>query len=78
MGSLKAPKQQVFTPTELRAMDLALAGAFATVKELGLPRRGLEGALRRRLFDIASEGITDPEMMRNELLKRMNVDRVAT
>jgi len=65
MGSLKQPKQ-VFSPEELRTLDLAFAGALATAMELGLPCAGLTGALRRRLFDVASTGITDPEALRDE------------
>lgn len=76
MGSFKHPKQS-FNQQELEALDLALSGALATAKELGLPRQGLEGPLRRRLFDIASTGITDPEALRDEALKEMNIDRIA-
>ena len=76
MGSFKQPKQS-FNQRELESLDLALAGALATAKELGLPSQGLEGALRRRLFDVASTGITDPETLRDEALKDMNIDRIA-
>lgn len=73
MGSYK----QTFTPEDLSHLDLALEGALATAQELGLPRAGLEGALRRRLFHVASAGITDPEALRDEALKEMNIDRLA-
>jgi hypothetical protein len=76
MGSYKQPKQ-AFSPEELGALDLAFAGALATAIELGLPSRGLEGALRRRLFVVASKGITDPEALRDGALKEMNIDRIA-
>jgi len=77
MGSYNQLKQS-FNQQELKALDLALAGAIATAKELGLPCQGLEGALRRRLFDVASTGITDPEALRDEALKDMNIDRTAS
>ena len=76
MGSFKHPKQ-VFSPEELEALDLAFAGALATAMELGLPCKGLEGALRRRLFVVASTGITDPEALRDGALKELNIDRIA-
>jgi hypothetical protein len=76
MGSFKQP-QQVFSPEELRTLDLAFAGALARAKELGLPCAGLTGALRRRLFDVASTGITDLEALREEALKEMNIHRIA-
>lgn len=50
----------------------SLEGALATARELGLPRGGLEGVLRRRLFVVASMGINDPEALRNEALKEMD------
>ena len=68
--------KQMFTPEDLKQLDLALEGALATARELGLPCAGLEGALRRRLFGVASAGITDPEVLRNEALKEMNIDRI--
>lgn len=73
MGSYK----QTFTPEDLRHLDLALEGALATARELGLPCAGLEGALRRRLFFVASKGITGPEALQNETLKEMNIHRIA-
>ena len=73
MGSYK----QMFTPEDLSQLDLALEGALATARELGLPCGGLEGALRRRLFVVASTGIADPEALQNEALKEMNIDRIA-
>jgi hypothetical protein len=69
--------KQLFTPEDLRHLDLALEGALATARELGLPSAGLEGVLRRRLFVVATTGITDPEVLRNEALKEMNIDRLA-
>lgn len=76
MNSFNPPKQ-TFSPKELKMLDLALVGALATTAELGLPRRGFEGALRRRLFVIASTGITEPAELRDETLKDMNIDRIA-
>lgn len=76
MGSYKQ-QQQVFSPEELQKLDLAYAGALATAMELGLPCAALAGALRRRLFDVASMGITDPEALRDEALKEMNIHRIA-
>ena len=76
MGSSKKPKK-VFTPEELHALDLALMGALATAKELGVDPKVLKGALRRRLFAAARAGITDPQALRNEALKSMNVDKLA-
>lgn len=76
MGSCKHPKQ-LFTPEEFATLDLALEGALATARELGLPSGGLEGTLRRRLFHVASTGIMDPETLRDEALKEMNIDRIA-
>ena len=73
MGSYK----QIFTPEDLSQLDLALEGALATARELGLPCAGLEGALRRRLFVVASTGIADPEALQNEALKEMNIHRIA-
>ena len=73
MGSYK----QLFTPQVSANLDLALEGALATAGELGLPRAGLEGVLRRRLFVIATTGITDLEALRDEALKEMNIDRIA-
>jgi len=70
--------KQLFTPEDLRHLDLALESALATARELGLPCSGLEGALRRRPFGVASRGITDPEALRNEALKEMNIDRIST
>jgi len=64
--------KQLFTPEDLKNLDLALEGALATARELGLPRGGLEGVLRRRLFVVASMGINDPEALRNEALKEMD------
>lgn len=75
MGSCS--RKQLFTPEDLKHLDLAIEGALATARELGLPCAGLEGSLRRRLFDIASTGITDPEVLRDEALKEMNIDRIA-
>ena len=76
MGSSRRSKQ-VFTPEELHALDLALAGALATAKELGADAKTLEGPLRRRLFAVACAGGTDPDALRNETLKSMNVDKLA-
>ena len=67
--------KQLFTPEDLQKLDLALEGALATARELGLPRGGLEGVLRRRLFAVASTGISDPEALRDEALKEMNTAR---
>lgn len=75
MGSLKQSKQP-FNSQDV--LDLALAGALATVKELGIKRQGLEGILRGRLVAIASEGITDPAVLRDKALKSLNVDKIAT
>lgn len=77
MGSTTQHKT-VFTSQELEALDLALAGALATAKELGLRQDVLERALRRRIFVIASEGVTDPEELCGRTLKSMNLDKIAT
>jgi len=58
-------KQEFFLPNDLNALDLALVGAVAIAKELGVWREGLDGALRRRLFVIAGEGVADSETLRN-------------
>lgn len=76
MGSYKQPKQ-VFSPEELRKLDMAFTGALATAIELGLPYKGLEGALRRTLFVVASTGIMDPELLRDGALKELNISKVA-
>lgn len=76
MGSCRHPKN-AFSPEELATLDLALDGALATARELGLPCGGLEGALRRRLFHVASKGTRDPKALRDEALKEMNIDRIA-
>lgn len=73
MGSVK----QIFTPEDLRLLDRALGGALARATELGLSPEGIKPTLMRRLFDVASTGITDVEMLQNEALKEMNVDRFA-
>ena len=73
MGSYK----QIFTPEDLSQLDLALEGALATARELGLPCAGLEGALRRRLFVVASKGTRNPEKLRDGALKELNIDRIA-
>jgi hypothetical protein len=72
MGSCK----ELFTPEASKNLDIALEDALATARELGLPCRGLEGVLRRRLFVVATTGIVDPEALRDEALKEMN--RIAT
>lgn len=77
MGSCRYPKS-AFSLEELTTLDLALEGALATARELGLPCAGLEGALRRRLFHVASKGTRNPEALRNEALKEMNIDGIAT
>lgn len=69
--------KRMFSPEDLGNLDLALEGALATARELGVPRGGLEGVLRRRLFVFATMGITDPEVLRDEALKEMNIDRIA-
>lgn len=76
MGSFRHP-QPSFQSYELDALDFALAGALAMAKELGIKRRGLSGAMRRRIFVIAREGITDPTMLRDKLLKSFNLDKIA-
>ena len=73
MGSYK----QIFTPEDLRLLDRALDGALARVTELGLSPEGAKPTLMRQLFDVASTGITDLEVLQSEALKRMNVDRFA-
>lgn len=73
MGSYK----QLFTPEDLSHLDLALEGALATVTELGLSPEGVKPTLMRRLFHVASTGVTDPETLRDEALKDMNIDRFA-
>jgi hypothetical protein len=70
-------KQEFFLPNDLKTLDLALIGAVAIAKELGVRPQGLAGALRRRLFVIAGEGITDPETLSSRLVKSMNLDRIA-
>lgn len=76
MGSSRHPKH-AFSPQELANLDLALESALATARELGLPSGGLEAALRRRLFHAASKGTRNPEALRNEALKEMNIDGIA-
>ena len=73
MGSFK----QVFTPEDLRQLDLALQGALTTAKERGLNPAGVKPTLMRRLFHVASTGITDLEVLQSEALKEMNIDRFA-
>ena len=60
MGSFK----QVFTPEDLRQLDFALEGALAAAKARGLSPVGVRPTLMRRLFDVASTGITDIERER--------------
>lgn len=76
MVTPRQPKH-AFTPQDLEALDLALIGALATIRELGIRRSGLQTALRRRLFDLASEGVAGPEALQNALVKSMNLDKVA-
>ena len=71
---MSSPKQK-FSPEDLQLLDLALAGAMATAAELAAKHQALAGVLRRRLFYIASEGVTDPAMLRNKLVRSMNLDR---
>ncbi len=73
MGSYK----QIFTPEDLRLLDRALANALARITDLGLSPEGAKPTLMRRLFDVASTGITDLEVLQSEALKKMNVDRFA-
>ena len=73
MGSYK----QIFTPEDLRLLDVALQGALATVTKLGLSPAGVKPTLMRRLFHVASTGITDREVLESEALKEMNIDRFA-
>lgn len=77
MGSFRHPKPS-FQSDELDALELALAGALATAKELGIKGKGLSSVMRRRIFDVAREGITDPTLLRDKLLKSFNVDKIAT
>jgi len=51
---------------------------LAVTSELGLKPSVLKKALRRRLFMIAAEGVTDPTILRDRALKSMNVDKIAT
>ena len=73
MGSFK----QIFTPEDLQQLDLALQGALTTAKERGLNPTGVKPTLMRRLFQVASTGITDLEVLQSEALKQMNIDRFA-
>ena len=74
---MSSPDKQVFSSQELQVMDLALAGALATMQELGLDREGLEEKLRKRLFVVAKEGVDDPRTLRNKLLDTIGVRRTA-
>jgi len=69
--------KQKFSPDDLEALDLALAGALAAAGELVVKHQGLAGALRRRLVYMAGEGTTNPQTLRNQLVKSMNLDRIA-
>lgn len=70
-------QKQSFNSHDLEVLDLALAGALATAKELGIEQRCLEAPLGRRLFTLAGNGITDPEILQVEVLKSMNIDKIA-
>jgi len=55
-------------------LDLALVGALATLKELGLNNRQFEAEMRERLFVLARKGESDPQILQNELLKPFKLD----